>query len=114
MQKRNTWLECEERNRFQAAVFMSENDRVAQLIIKEIERTQAGKEEGLKYPAVVNKACKMREVTFDKEVLGRLLEFQESKRRQVEIGLRPLVIETANIYNRQSSSISHAQKLRQL
>ena len=41
VQKRNNWLECEERNRHQKEVFEVENDHIQMLIQKEVDRTEA-------------------------------------------------------------------------
>ena len=38
VQKRNTWLECHERNKYQNTIFESENDHVHKLIVEDQER----------------------------------------------------------------------------
>jgi len=80
VQKRNIWLECEERNHYQGADFKIENDSVQKLIKKDLESTQAGLEAGFKYPEVIDEAVKMRHVTYDKGVLTKLTDIQATKR----------------------------------
>jgi len=50
VQKRNRWLECQDRNKHQIAVFEAENDMVHNLIIKEKNLAREGFEAVNKYP----------------------------------------------------------------
>lgn len=72
VQRRNTWRECEERNKYQAAVFQVENDHVRNLIMKDLARAKDGFEVGMKYPEVITEAVKMRHVAYDAEIFAKL------------------------------------------
>lgn len=57
VQKRNTWLECQARNKHQNAVFEAENDLVHDLIVSEKDKTESTLSQAKKHPVdVIDKA----------------------------------------------------------
>ena len=114
LQKRNTWLECQARNKYQNAQFAAENDKVRALIDQETEKTIRGKDAANNYPQVIMDAVKTRSLEYEKEILSVLGDLQTKKHAKVEAELVPIVKDTVKKYEAQSGALSHAQKLRQL
>lgn len=63
---------------------------------------------------MITDAVEMRSATFEREILEELTRQQMIKRVQIDRKLRPKVAQVAMEYEREVSSLTHAQKLRQL
>ena len=76
VQKRNIWLQCDDRNKKTNAMFDAENEMIHQLIVSEQQKIHHKKNAALKYPDMMQEKATLRAYEYDSEILHKLKVMQ--------------------------------------